>query len=374
MIIGVIAEYNPFHNGHYYHLQKLKKTYPESKILICMVGHFSQRGEPTILDKWTRAGCAIQAGADMVFELPFALATSKAESYAQAGTFLLKSLGAQYLSFGSEFPNPENYLTLARKIMTAKEDPDFQELLKQASLPRAIQAWIDLSKEERAILQSPNDILALEYCQAISNFNLGLKLIPIPRLHQDNPYKVSVHSASQLRRWAQDQNHEKGLRSMPPFSYLPYKEADFSYETKLKELFIYDHHFHQGQDQILQDPGIHRYLYKNWVVENRPLKELSTKKYTQARLQRDLIHLVFGLSLKDQKDLLDLIQDYHRLLAARRDSLTYLRPYKLQTKFVKGLDSPVAKIYRMSLQETILRNLLLGTQTPSDYTKSPLIL
>ncbi len=123
MIIGVIAEYNPFHNGHYYHLQKLKKTYPKSKILVCMVGHFSQRGEPTILDKWTRAACAVQAGADMVFELPFALATSKAESYAQAGTFLLKSLGAQYLSFGGEFPNPENYLTLARKIMTAKKTP-----------------------------------------------------------------------------------------------------------------------------------------------------------------------------------------------------------------------------------------------------------
>lgn len=374
MIIGVIAEYNPFHNGHYYHLQKLKKTYPESKILICMIGHFSQRGEPTILDKWTRAGCAIQAGADMVFELPFALATSKAESYAQAGTLLLKSLGAQYLSFGSEFPDPKSYLNLARKIMKAKEDPDFQGLLKQASLPRALQTWIDLSKEEQAILQSPNDILALEYCQAILNFGLDLNLLPIPRLHQDNPYKIFVHSASQLRKWAQSQDQEKGIQSMPSFSYLPYKETNFSYETKLKQLFIYNHHFHQGQGRILQDPGINHYLYKNWVVENRPLKDLSTKKYTQARLQRDLIHLIFDLSLKDQKDLLTQVQGYHRLLAARRDSLTYLRPYKLQTRFVKGLDSSLSKIYQMSLKETILRNLLLENQAPSDYTKSPLIL
>ena len=161
---------------------------------------------------------------------------------------------------------------------------------------------------------------------------------------------------------------------MPSFSYLPYKKTDFSYEAKLKQLFIYNYHFHQGQGRILQDPGINHYLYKNWVVENRPLKDLSTKKYTQARLQRDLIHLVFDLSLKDQKDLLTQVQDYHRLLAARKDSLTYLRPYKLQTKFIKGLDSSVSKIYQMSLKETILRNLLLENQALSDYTKSPLIL
>lgn len=104
-----------------------------------MVDHLSQKGEPTILGKWIEIGCAIQVGANMVFELPLALATSGAESYAQAGTPLLESLGAQHLSSGSEFPDPKNCLNLARRTMKAKEDPDFQDLLKQVSLPGAPQ-------------------------------------------------------------------------------------------------------------------------------------------------------------------------------------------------------------------------------------------
>lgn len=374
MIIGIIAEYNPFHNGHAYHINKIKSTYPDSTLIVCLAGHFTQRGEPTLASKWTRAKWSVQAGADLVFELPFAAATANAELYAQAGVQLLASLGIDYLSFGSQTTDLQPYQDLSKKIIAAKNNPSFQKILKEKSFPKALGSYMDLSVQEKRILTYPNDILALEYYQTILKKDLDIGLLPVQRVSSQNTLNLPILSASDLRKLAYRGQHKKGAKYMPNFSAAEYQKLTFHYEKNLKKLFIYQATFKKSSSNNFQDPGINQYIYKNWILKGLPLNQLSTKKYTQARLQRDLIHILASLTLEDQAYCLDHIQNYHRLLAGKKTSLNYLKPFNIQTRFIKGIQGKFSPIYQMSYKETILRNLLLDQNTVSDYLQSPILL
>ena len=374
MVIGVIAEYNPFHNGHYYHLNYLKKNYPDSLILIALTGNFTQRGEPTLANKWTRAQWAIEAGADLVFEIPFALASGNAETYAEAGTRLLYSLGANYLSFGVQVNAKEAYTTLAKKIYQAKESSSFQKDLKTSSLPQALEKNLTLSSVEKAILRSPNDILALEYHQAILKNKLPLQVLPLQRIKSKDSFKEIILSASNLRELAHTKAWVKAKPAMPDFSYQDFYGLPFSYEERLKDLFVYNYHFHPEKNPPFADPGIQHYLYKHWILKNQSLDQIANKKYTQAHLQRSILHLVFGLDKNQSKEVLEKVSNYHRLLAGQHQALSYLRPFQVQTRFIKGLQSPLKQLYEMSQKESLLRDLLLQDQSPSEFKQGPILL
>lgn len=156
-IVGIIAEYNPFHAGHLRHLQETRKRVgEEAVIVVAMSGDFTQRGEPAVWDKWLRARVAIDHGANLVVELPVYYALSAAQDFAYGGVKLLEALGAQYLSFGSEDADVAKLLEFSHKRRGAQFSADLRyHLGKGESYPRAM--------ELAGMPSTPNAILAVEY-------------------------------------------------------------------------------------------------------------------------------------------------------------------------------------------------------------------
>jgi len=190
-VTGIIAEYNPFHNGHHYQIEQIRQKGTDF-IIIVMSGDFLQRGTPAILDKWTRAHMALSAGADLVIELPAVFATASAQYFARGGVSILDKLGVvDTISFGCETDD----LSLLKRCSSYlwKEPVDYKEklqsLLKEGnSFPKAREEALTsyLGAEAATLVSSPNNILALEYCVALLERNSAIE--PMPILRKGNSY------------------------------------------------------------------------------------------------------------------------------------------------------------------------------------------
>ena len=180
-VCALIAEYNPFHNGHLRQINYIKNTLKADKIVVIMSGDFTQRGEPAIMDKHERANHAIKAGADLVIELPTVFATANAEIFALGAVKIISQIPAiDSICFGIESGDTESYFSLAKAMLN--ESKEFKQLLKQGlddglSLAKAkfnaVKA-LNLSSADEKLISTPNNILALEYIKAILKFLLPL--------------------------------------------------------------------------------------------------------------------------------------------------------------------------------------------------------
>lgn len=185
-ILGIIAEYNPFHNGHLYHLEQSKKKTGADVTVIVMSGNFVQRGEPAFADKWARAEIAIKNGADLVLELPFAFACNNAEYFAAGGIEMLDRLGCvQYISFGSEMGTIEP-LTAAARI-AADESDEFKQMMREkldsgVPYPKAAALTLsELSGLSEEALSTPNNLLSVQYLKHLMRRESKLKIVTVPR-------------------------------------------------------------------------------------------------------------------------------------------------------------------------------------------------
>ena len=185
-VTGIIAEYNPFHQGHAYHLARARELTGADRLLVVMGGNFMQRGEPAIVDKYARAEMALKNGADLVLELPAAAATGSAEYFAEGAVELLDASGVvDALCFGSELgklaplekaaalllEEPEEYRQLLREeLKRGKNFPEAREIALSAFFP------------ERELLSAPNNILAIEYLKALKRRKSSIEAVTIPRL------------------------------------------------------------------------------------------------------------------------------------------------------------------------------------------------
>ncbi|MCQ2556969.1 nucleotidyltransferase [Ligilactobacillus equi] len=197
-IVGIIAEYNPFHNGHLYQLQQVKERFPGAKIVVAMSGNFLQRGEPAAFDKWTRATQALANGADVVLELPVADALQPADRFAFGGVRALAAFGAEVLAFGAEHATYD-FMAYARLTQNLTGNFKKYDQAYAASWQEAIAQKIGHE------VSSPNDLLGLAYAKA--NLALGepLSLYPIRRIkaayHEEDLYKDQViASATAIRQ------------------------------------------------------------------------------------------------------------------------------------------------------------------------------
>ena len=193
-VLGVIAEFNPFHNGHKYFIDTAKKNGPFDAVVSVMSGNFSQRAQPTICDKWSRAEMAIQGGVDVVIELPLCFSVRSAYYFARGAVHLLAQTGVvSHLGFGSE----QGQLDMLMKIasLLAAEPDDYRVLLKNSlaqglSYPvarsQALQQYMgSQSNDVYELLKGPNNILAIEYLHNIIKDNLNLQPFTIPRQGDD---------------------------------------------------------------------------------------------------------------------------------------------------------------------------------------------
>lgn len=191
---GIIAEYNPFHNGHKYHLEEVRRQTGADYLIIVMSGDFTQRGIPAVINKYSRARMALDAGADLVLELPVCYATGSAAWFAQGAICLLDSLGCvDLVSFGSECGDIDR-LTAMAKILS-EEPPAFTETLQRclkeglsfpAAREMALQSALSVPAARETALQStlsaPNDILGVEYCKALLEINSAITPHTVRRL------------------------------------------------------------------------------------------------------------------------------------------------------------------------------------------------
>jgi predicted nucleotidyltransferase len=182
---GIVAEYNPIHKGHIYHMQRIRKITDAQCVVVIMSGDFVQRGEPAILDKYTRAECALADGADLVLELPCRYALSSAEQFAAGAVRILSALGTDYLGFGSECGDM-NLLTKTASVL-ADESTEFHTALSGylcagLSFPAArMKAMEQIIPEAKEILHTPNNILAIEYIKEIRRGHHTIRPVTIAR-------------------------------------------------------------------------------------------------------------------------------------------------------------------------------------------------
>ena len=174
-IIGIIAEYNPFHNGHLYQIEKVKEIYPESIIIVAMSGNFLQRGEPAIVDKWVRAKQALLNGVDVVVEIPIAGCVQPADRFAENGVRILNNMGCEELFFGAEHAEYD-FMTYAQLVQNL-DSTEFSK--KNISYAEAFQEAVAAKIGHN--IDSPNDVLGLAYAKANLKFGKKLKLNPISR-------------------------------------------------------------------------------------------------------------------------------------------------------------------------------------------------
>ncbi len=232
-VCGVIAEYNPFHNGHAYHIEESKKKTGADAVVCVMSGNFVQRGVPALFDKWTRAEMALKNGVDLVVELPTYYATASAEFFAQGGIGLLDSMGVvDVLSFGAKTEDLDTLKRIANILYLEPEE--YKDLLKAElkkgfSYPAARSTALKVftkkefdSKYITEILLDANNILAVEYLKALMYNNSLIQPQIILRKGEDyNSVNVvdGMCSSTAIRKMIQEENYEILPEVMPQKSF-----------------------------------------------------------------------------------------------------------------------------------------------------------
>ena len=183
--IGIICEYNPFHNGHIYHINKIKEMFPDSVIILVMSGNFTQRGDASIINKWNKTKIALNHNIDLVIELPFIFTNQSADTFAFGACSILNYLKVDYLVFGSESDN----IDYIKNIVNIEDDKKYQEKVKEL-LDNGINYPTALSKALKDfninLSDSYNDLLGISYVKALKKLNSKITPITIKRTNNYN--------------------------------------------------------------------------------------------------------------------------------------------------------------------------------------------
>lgn len=375
-VAGIIAEYNPFHSGHSYHIQKTRQVTGADYVIAVMSGNFVQRGEPACTDKYFRTFMALSEGADLVIELPVVYATASAEYFATAGVKLLTELGCvDYLSFGSEWAVLSDYKPYVDFL--SEEEDEYQKLLKTYlkagdSFPlarsRAIQTFfsefspgtMNIQRVEE-FLKEPNHILGLEYLKALNRLRSGLLPVIVKRegaaYHElslgdgypsaaaiRNVLRRELHQRETLHRKPKPNNHgkrkrEPDIEDVKSFSdklHLALGENASPFIRHLGKgeyvlwddlMYLLDYeilmHFQTKEGETGRDIfGVDKELlyrirneYQAGLSFDQLIRRLHTKNRTDAALKRALLHILLQIKQCDAaKDASELNVPYARVL------------------------------------------------------------
>ncbi len=394
-VLSIIAEYNPFHLGHKYHIDKSKEISDSSHVICLMSGSFVQRGEPAILDKWSRAEAALDAGIDLVLELPFIYSSSSAEFFSKGAVSILNKLNiVDYLSFGIE----ENDLSIISTIsdILAKETEEFKILLKNNLLkyPSFVEAREKsileyLNLESSNILKKSNNILAIEYMKALKQLNSKIQPISITRKGSDYnslSIKNKYISATAIRNQALKNNLLKVKNSLTELSYESMLDSqNLNFITKYEKILLYKLRTGNLKNTIDGDSNLLNRIINNSFKYNSLNDIISysvSKTHTKSRVKRTLIHILNDL-YKDDFETLIYKDNYIRVLASNNKGFEILSNIKnssninIINKFsnINNLKNPIdKKIIYFDKKATDIHSLVTkGSKVNLDYITSPII-
>ena len=305
-VIGLIVEYNPFHNGHLYHIQEVDRLFEDNIKIAVMSGDYVQRGEPSLINKFEKIKIALSQGIDIVIELPAFYSTQSAEIFAKGSVNLLNKLSCSHIVFGSESNDLDKLKRIATISLTKEFELSLREFLAEGfSYPTAFSKALFDEK------LGSNDILAMEYLKAIKVINPKIEACSIKRektgYYDDE--KDNFSSATYIRKILLDCNEKKEDKLnkiknlVPKFSYKILEEnfGVFSCLSDFYDLIKYNIIKNYSELKNIQDleVGLENRLYK-YSLENLSFEdffdEVLTKRITISRLQRILLHSLFGLT------------------------------------------------------------------------------
>lgn len=320
-VLGFIAEYNPFHNGHLYHLEKSKEVTNSSYTVAIVSGNFTQRGSTSLVDKWSKTEMALLNGIDLVIELPLLYAISSAENFADGAIKILDSLRVvDYVSFGTE-SNDLNALNACADVLY-KEPKEYKNLLshelaKGISFPKArenaLMMYLNDIRRFSNVLSSPNNILAIEYLKALKKYNSSVVPVSIPRFeagYNDVSYSGNIASATAIRNIIKNGSFDilRGLVPKDTYSVLMdnIKVGHVVPDISTFERQIIYNLRKMTTSEIAELPdvseGLEFAIKKaanscNSIIEL--LNILKSKRYTSTRLQRIFLYALLGITKKD---------------------------------------------------------------------------
>ncbi|PHI08048.1 nucleotidyltransferase [Fusobacterium polymorphum] len=305
-VIGLIVEYNPFHNGHLHHIQEIDRLFEDNIKIAVMSGDFVQRGEPSLINKFEKTKIALSQGIDIVIELPAFYSTQSAEIFAKGSVNLLNKLSCSHIVFGSESNDLDKLKRIATISLTKEFELSLREFLAEGfSYPTAFSKALFDEK------LGSNDILAMEYLKAIKVINPKIEACSIKRektgYYDDE--KDNFSSATYIRKILLDCNEKKEDKLnkiknlVPEFSYKILEEnfGVFSCLSDFYDLIKYNIIKNYSELKNIQDLeiGLENRLYK-YAIENLSFEdffnEVLTKRITISRLQRILLHSLFNLT------------------------------------------------------------------------------
>ena len=326
--VGIICEYNPFHNGHLYHINKVKELFPEHTIVLIMSPTFTERGEISVINKFDKTEVALNYGVDIVVELPFPFASQSADIFAKGAVSLLNHLKCEYLVFGSESNDVDLLQSLAKtQINDSKYDSLVKEYLDSGlNYPTAMGKALKEINGNTII--EPNDLLGLSYIKEIIKNNYNITPTTIKRTNNYHSLKISgkVISASAIRNLIEEKKSFK--KYVPKFAYQFIDKYDHS--DKLFELLKYkiistnDLSIYQTVDEGIE----HR--IKKYINTCNNLKDLiehiKTKRYTYNKISRMIIHILCDFTKNDADNFKDI--SYIRILGFSNNGQKYLQQLK----------------------------------------------
>lgn len=381
-VVGLVTEYNPFHNGHLYHLEESKKQTQSTHSIAVMSGHFLQRGEPAILDKWSRAKAAVEAGVDLVLEIPTLFSCSSAEYFAFGSVALLNSLNiVDTLCFGSEDGQLETMNNIADKLLSNCKD--FEARLQNAlneghSYPKARTLALETDFDFKA-----NNILGIEYLKALKQLNSSIEPATIKRVHAaylDENLSGHIASATAIRKHAHDLAAVKAYVPTSTFNILNQHQV---YPKDMTQIILYK--IRSSSLEALRDvhdmaEGL-EYKIKKVAEKVNNFDELIegviSKRFTKTRIQRILVKMLLNIK---KEDMINIRPAYGRVLAFNDQGQQLLKKIKkcsdvpIITNINKcHLDEAAKKMLDYDILATNIYKLLTPNYTGGDdYLKQPI--
>lgn len=384
-VSAIVAEYNPFHNGHKLHIDETKRLTDDSCIMVIMSGNFVQRGEPAVIDKRERAKMALAAGADLVVELPVPWATASAERFARGAVYIAAQAGiVDYLSFGCETQDIKALSQIARILndnVYSREIKNYYDD-KMCSYAEARSAVVNnvLGRDCTEMMLKPNNILAIEYIRALQSFKSSVEPIGIARVavsHDSDSSASGITSAMNIRNLIKTGRDYSG--------FVPKTTVDILNEARNNEKFpsLYS----RLETAVLADlrkkqpsdftnvpdvaEGIEYRILEavgSSVTLNEVFDKVKTKRYAHARIRRIILSSFLNITTSD----VNSFPPYIRVLGLNDNGRMMLREMKNKYFFpvimkygdVKYLDDNAKKIFMKESVATDIYNLSLPERRP----------
>lgn len=379
-VLGIISEYNPFHNGHILHLKKSLEITKADFTIAVVSGNFVQRGEPSLIDKWSKTEMALRQGIDLVIELPTIYATSSAENFATGAIKILNSLGIiDYISFGSEIGQIKPLDDVASVLV--KEPKEFSSILKtqlKSGLPYpkarevAIKMYFGNSPIYMEALQNPNNILGVEYLKALKRTNSSITPVTIKREFSEYTtakIKNGVTSATGIREMIQN---GKNIHKVVPFETYEIIEKLQEKGNLVTSLKLFENEIiytlrKMTLTEISKLPDVSEGLENrikqaanNCADLNTLIDKIKSKRFVEARIHRILLYALLGITQRDMQ-MSQKATPYIRVLGFNKHGkriISAIAEHNPKAKIIVSVKRFFETNKDINLQEMLMKDIL----------------